>query len=87
MKSNQESGNGFSDLILKRKNDRSAIVMEFKKVKEDSFVAQDKACEEALEQIRRNRYDHELKLSGCVRILKYGIAFCGKSCTVKLADD
>ena len=87
MTSNQESGDGFSDLILKRKNDRSAIVLEFKKVKDDSFVAQDKACEEAIDQIKRNRYDFNLKQSGCVRILKYGIAFCGKSCTVKLAED
>ena len=87
MKSDKESGDGFPDLILKRASDRNAVIMEFKKVREDSYVAQDKACEEAIGQIRRKRYDFDLKQAGSVRILKYGIAFHGKMCTVKMAED
>ena len=87
MTSNQESGHGYSDLILTRETDKSAAILEFKRTKDESFAAREKLCDEAIKQINRNEYDSSLKQYGCVRILKYGIAFCGKSCTVKLAMD
>ena len=87
MTSNQESGDGFSDLILQRKKDQSAVILEFKKSDSDSLAAQFKLCDKAIEQISINRYDFNLKQDCYIRILKYGIAFCGKSCTVKLAED
>ena len=87
MTSNQESGHGYSDLILTRETDKSAVILEFKRTKDESFADREKLCEEAIKQINRNGYDSSLKRYGCVRILKYGMAFCGKSCTVKLAED
>ena len=87
MTSNQESGDGFSDLILQRKRDQSAVILEFKKSDNDSLAAQFKLCDKAIEQISQNRYDFKLKQDCYERILKYGIAFCGKRCTVKLAED
>ena len=87
MTSNQESGDGFYDLILQRNRDRSAVILEFKKTDSDSLAAQFNLCEKAIEQISLNRYDFNLKQDGYVRILKYGIAFCGKNCTVKMAED
>ena len=87
MTSNQESGDGFHDLILTRDDDLSAAILEFKKTKDKSPMARFKLCDKAIEQIGINRYDFKLKQDGYGRILKYGIAFCGKSCTVKLAED
>ena len=87
MTSNQESGDGFSDLILQRKKDQSAVILEFKKSDSDSLAAQFKLCDKAIEQISQNRYDFKLKQDCYERIVKYGIAFYGKSCMVKIADD
>ena len=87
MTSNQESGDGFHDLILTNDNDLSAAILEFKKTKDKRPVEWIKLCEKAMEQININRYDFNLKQDGYDRILKYGIAFHGKSCKVKMAED
>ena len=87
MTSNQESGDGFYDLILQRKKNRTAVIIEFKKTDSDSLAAQLNLCDQAIEQISRNRYDFKLKQDCYERILKYGIAFCGKSCTVKMTEE
>jgi hypothetical protein len=85
LKSNQESGNGYSDIILTKKEGKIAVILEFKKSGDDRFITQDKVCDEALDQIQSNQYDFHLKQNGCNKILKYGIAFYGKGCTVKIA--
>ena len=86
IKSNQESGNGYSDIILTKKEGKIAVILEFKKSDDDRFITQDKVCNDALEQIEKNQYDFHLKQNGCTEILKYGIAFYGKGCTVKMAE-
>jgi hypothetical protein len=86
LKSNQESGNGYSDIILTKKEGKTAVILEFKKSGDDRFITQDRVCDEALDQIESNQYDFHLKQNGCIRILKYGIAFYGKGCTVKMAE-
>ncbi len=86
LKSNQESGNGYSDLILRRKNDRSASILEFKRCGDDELVTRDIVCAEALTQIDDKKYDSELKDSGYTKIRKYGIAFRGENCTVKIPE-
>lgn len=56
--SNTESGDGFSDIIIEPEDPDSGIVIE---VKYASSVARlDKACEEALAQIKEKRYDERL---------------------------
>lgn len=78
--SNTESGDGFSDIIIEPEDPDAGIVIE---VKYASSVARlDKACEEALAQIKEKRYDERLRNDGRTEVLTYGIAFCRKRCKV-----
>lgn len=47
-----------------------------------SIAGLDKACEEALTQIKEKRYDERLRNDGRIEVLAYGIAFCRKRCKV-----
>ena len=47
-------------------------------------ATRDNVCNAALSQIEAKLYDHDLKQRGYTRILKYGIAFYGKGCTVSM---
>ena len=42
------------------------------------------ACKRALEQIEDRRYAAGLMRRGMKNVLKYGIAFCGKECRVRI---
>lgn len=78
--SNTESGDGFSDIIIEPEDPDAGIVIE---VKYASSVARlDKACEEALAQIKEKRYDERLRNDERTEMLTYGIAFCRKRCKV-----
>lgn len=82
LKSNRESGDGRPDLlILERKRRKTAIIIEIKADKD--FLKLDDLCNQALNQIEINRYESELVQEGYSDIIKYGIAFCKKSCKVK----
>jgi hypothetical protein len=85
LKSNQESGNGYSDVILKN-SDGPAVIMEFKRCEDNEPITRVRVCADALAQIDEKKYDFDLRQKGCTEILKYGIAFYGKSCTVKMAE-
>ena len=78
--SNRESGDGFSDIMIKPEDPDAGIVIEVKYAKEIKDL--DKACEMAMAQIRDKRYDEALKNEGRCDILAYGIAFCRKRCKV-----
>ena len=78
VKSNRESGDGFTDILVKPKNPDVGIIIELKYAR--SMQELDKACERALAQIRERRYDEELREDGRNDILAYGIAFCKKRC-------
>lgn len=80
IKSNAESGEGFSDILIETQN-RIGIVIEVKYAEDDNL---DKGCAEALEQIERNSYTARLAEDGMNSIIKYGIAFCRKHCKVVL---
>ena len=83
LKSNRESGDGRPDLLLMEKRKRElAIIIEVKDTK--NFSELESLCDEALAQIEENRYEAELKQESYKKIIKYGIAFCGKSCMVKM---
>ena len=43
------------------------------------------ACTEALRQIEDRKYAEGLKQRGMKKIIKYGMAFCGKECMVVIA--
>ena len=78
--SNRESGDGFSDIMIKPEDPDAGIVIEVKYAKEIKDL--DKACETAMAQIKDKRYDEALKNEGRCDILAYGIAFCRKRCKV-----
>ena len=78
--SNRESGDGFSDIMIKPEDPDAGIVIEVKYAKEIKEL--DKACEAAMAQIKDKRYDEALRDEGRCDILAYGIAFCRKRCKV-----
>lgn len=80
IKSNRESGDGFSDILIKPEDPDAGIVIEVKYAKEMKEL--DAACEAAMGQIKDKRYDETLRDEGRCDILAYGIAFCRKRCRV-----
>ena len=83
-KPNREGGSGRSDLFVKPLTRRKpAFVLEFKVA--DKFSQLDSKADEALQQIEDRGYVRELEDDGYATVYRYGIAFCGKDCVVKLA--
>ena len=80
IKSNRESGDGFSDILIEPEDPDAGIVIEVKYTKEMKEL--DAACEAAITQIKDKRYDETLRDEGRCDILAYGIAFCRKRCRV-----
>ena len=81
--SNQESGEGYSDILVETENSETVILIEVKYANDGNL---DQACEQALQQIEEKKYDEELRENGVDKILKYGIACYMKRYKVKLAD-
>ena len=80
IRSNQEAGDGFADLIIETEDPDSGIILELKSV--DIITDLDRACKKALEQIHDRRYDDYLRNEGRNDIWAYGIAFYKKRCKV-----
>ena len=81
--SNQETGEGYSDILIETENGEMAILIEVKYANDGNL---DQACERALKQVEDRKYDQELLENGVDKILKYGIACYKKQCKVRLAD-
>ena len=91
--SNNFSGKGRYDLLLKPKNlkkRKEGIILELKVVNAIENLSEDKIfekleneCDIALQQIEEKEYDSVLKNSRVENILKIGIAFFGKEVAVK----
>jgi hypothetical protein len=86
VKSNRESGNGRSDLVLYGANQREgkAFIFEIKTAKE--FDGLPAACEKALKQIEEKNYAADWIKEGYRNIVKYGIGFYKKVCEVRKAQ-
>ena len=82
--SNRETGEGYSDIMIEIEEERLGILIEVKYPQNENMEA---ACQEALEQIERNRYDEYLRNQGMQTILKYGIACWKKRCKVVLEKE
>lgn len=82
--SNQETGEGYSDILIETENSETAILIEVKYAGDGNL---DVACERALKQVEERKYDEELSENGVDKILKYGIACYMKRCKVKLAEE
>ena len=74
VKSNAEAGEGYSDISIQTP-DKIGIIIELKYTDDGNLEA---ACKEALEQIEEKKYAEGLKRRGMKKVIKYGIAFCGK---------
>ena len=85
IKSNRESGKVRSDIIIRAVSRRgAAVILELKVAK--SFDELEKKADEALLQIEEKNYEAELRSDGYKNIIKYGIAFYGKDCLIKLGE-
>ena len=80
--SNAETGEGYSDISVCTP-ERIGIVIEVKYARDGNLEA---ACEAALQQIEDRKYEEGLKRRGMKKIMKYGMAFCGKDCMVSMAE-
>ncbi len=79
IKSNTESGTGYSDILVEVPNNRTGIVIELKYSENGDM---DAACDEALNQIEEKSYVDKLKQDGMRNFIKYGIACFKKDCKV-----
>lgn len=77
VKSNKESGNGYSDIFVRIEDEDTGVIIEVKYAEKGRLEA---VCRDALVQIDRNGYVDELRQEGCHVILKYGIACSRKGC-------
>ncbi len=85
VKSNREGGSGRSDLFIRPVTRRKpAYVLEFKVAK--TFTDLEKMAEAALQQIEDRQYVRELEDDGYQTVYRYGVAFFGKDCLVKLGE-
>lgn len=84
LKSNRESGNGYSDIWIYDEEKELGIIIEVKYAEESQFEV---VCREAIAQIDKNRYAEELREEGCHSILKYGIACYKKRCQVTVVKE
>lgn len=84
VRSNQESGNGFSDISIRIDDADLGIVLEVKYAEQGCEV---KECQRALRQIIDKQYEEALRQDGIHRILKYGIACNRKRCRVAMTTE
>jgi len=80
--SNQETGRGRADCMIKPFDmSEAAVIVEFKHLRMEPVNLKEEA-EKGLEQINNNAYSYNLRNEGYATIHKYGIAFYKKSCEV-----
>lgn len=85
VESNYENGLGRSDIVIKDRRNRRAVVIEAKTAA--SEAAMEKECLGALKQIEKNQYARKIERSGFKKVIRYGIAFYKKECLVKAAEE
>ena len=79
VKSNAESGTGYSDILLLIPREKTGCVIEVKYAEKGAF---DAALHEAMEQIETREYTDYLRQEGMETIHKYGLACYRKTCRV-----
>lgn len=83
IRSNAESGTGYSDILIEIPESRTGIVIEVKYAENGKMKD---ACTEALRQIEERKYAAKLEDDGMRSIIKYGIACYKKDCRVVKAS-
>lgn len=79
VRSNAESGEGYSDISVEVEDRDIGIIIELKYAEKASF---DEGCREALRQIDDRNYEEALLDDGMKTIYRYGIACYKKRCKV-----
>lgn len=83
LRSNEESGDGYSDILIRDYDAGIGIVIEVKYAERKALEA---GCRAALKQIEEQRYAETLLEDGIQRIMKYGVACNRKNCKIMLAE-
>ena len=76
--SNQETGDGYCDITVRTRDNKTAILIEVKYADDGNL---DAACRKALEQISDRHYGQDLE-KDYKQVLKYGLACYKKQCRV-----
>lgn len=84
VESNREHGTGRTDLVIRDRSQRRAMIIEAKHA--DSPSGLEKECQHAMLQIDKKRYATEFT-KGYRTVICYGIAFYDKMCLVKKMDN
>lgn len=83
--SNQESGDGYSDISFLSKDSLHGIILELKYTDDQNKLI--KTSDTALNQIDLKNYIEQFKLNGFTeRVYAYGISFCKKQCAVSFKE-
>lgn len=85
VESNHENGLGRSDIVIKDRKNRRAVVIETKITDSENKLAS--ACDNALRQIAEKQYADAVKKAGYKQVISFGIAFYQKQCRVKKASE
>ena len=80
VRSNEEAGIGYSDILLRNTDTRTGIVLEFKY--SDTREKLEADAQKALKQFDDMDYAFPLREDGMRTILKYGISFWQTRCAV-----
>ncbi len=81
VRSNRESGDGFSDILITIDGTDTGIVIEVKYAEDGS---EEKECRDALKQIADKRYEASFRQEGVHKVINYGIACNKKKCRVMM---
>lgn len=85
VESNYENGLGRSDIVIKDRRNRRAVVIEAKVASSENKLEIE--CQNAINQIEENQYARKIERSGFRKVVRYGIAFYKKECLVKSVNE
>ena len=85
VESNYENGLGRSDIVIKDRRNRRAVVIEAKIASSEDKMETE--CQNAINQIEENQYARKIERSGFRKVVRYGIAFYKKECLVKSVNE
>lgn len=81
VESNYENGLGRSDIVIKDKPNRQAVVIEAKVADRENRMEAE--CTDALRQIEEKQYARKIERSGYQKVIRLGISFWRKKCLIK----
>ena len=83
--SNQEAGNGYSDITILSKDSRTGYILELKYTNDENYLV--KESKKALTQIEEQKYLEPFRLRGITKkVYGFRICFSGKSCFVSVKE-